>query len=253
MATAMNLHFLGHASVRIELDGVAFVTDPALRHQIGPLRRIVPAVPERALRDVGAVLVSHLHLDHLDLASLDRIEPDVPVVVPAGAAAWLRAQGRTHVTELAPGDVTTVGGVRVRAVPARHSGFRPPRGPRAVAVGYVIEGSRTVYFAGDTGLFEAMADHVGAIDLALLPVSGWGPTLPSRTHLDPVRAARAAALLGARTVVPIHWGTYRPVGLHRAQRRVPSEPAHLLAVAAAELAPHATVLPIGIGETVGVA
>jgi L-ascorbate metabolism protein UlaG (beta-lactamase superfamily) len=246
----VDVRFLGHASVRIDLDGLALLTDPALQARVGPLRRIVPVVPDRWLGGLGVVLVSHLHLDHLDLASLARIDPAVPVVVPAGAADWLRRQGRPAVIELAPGELTTVGGIRVRAVPARHSGFRPPRGPRAVAVGYVIEGSRTLYFAGDTGLFEAMADHVGPIDVALLPVSGWGPTLPSRTHLDPVRAARAAALLGARTVVPIHWGTYRPFGLHRVGRRVPTEPAHLLAVAAAELAPHSTVLPIGVGETV---
>jgi L-ascorbate metabolism protein UlaG (beta-lactamase superfamily) len=169
-------------------------------------------------------------------------------VVPAGAAAWLRGQGRPNVVELGPGESARFGGVGVRAVAARHGGFRPPRGPRSVAVGYVLDGRRSLYFAGDTGLFEGMAELAGSIDVALLPIAGWGPTLPAGTHLDPVRAARAAALVQAPTVVPIHWGTYRPVGLQRAMRGKPGEPVQGLVRAAAELAPGSRVAPIEIGQ-----
>lgn len=244
----MEIAYLGHATVRIELDGLVLLTDPVLGGRIGPLRRIVPAVPDEAVRGVDVVLVSHLHLDHLDLASLERIPREVTVVVPAGAAAWLRAAGRPNVVELGPGASALFGSSTVRAVAARHGGFRPPRGPRADAVGYLVEGRRSVYFAGDTGLFEGMAELAGSVDLALLPVGGWGPTLPSRTHLDPVRAARAAAMIEATTVVPIHWGTYRPVGLHRAMRADPTGPARALVRTVAELAPASRVAPIGIGE-----
>jgi L-ascorbate metabolism protein UlaG (beta-lactamase superfamily) len=249
-AAAMQIRFLGHASVRIDLDGVGFLTDPALEARVGPLRRIAGPVEPRSLEAIDAVLVSHLHLDHLDLPSLRRIPTGVLVIVPAGAAAWLRAQGRPNVVELAPGESTDVGGTQVRAVPARHSGFRSPRGPRAIAVGYVIEGRRTVYFAGDTGLFDGLAALAGGVDVALLPVAGWGPTLPARTHLDPVRAARAARLIGASTVVPIHWGTYRPLGLRWAMRADPREPARALVRAAAELAPGSTIVPLDVGATI---
>ena len=254
----MRIEYLGHASVRVELDGIGFLTDPALEprigplRSIGPLRRIVAPVPERALVGLGAVLISHLHLDHLDLASLRRIGPEVPVVVPDGAAAWLRAQGRSNVVELGPGDETRIAGIRVRAIHARHGGYRSPRGPRAVAVGYVIEASRRVYFAGDTGLFPGMGD-LADVDVALLPVSGWGPTLPSGTHLDPVRAAHAAALIGARVVVPIHWGTYRPVGLHGALKGDVTGPPRALVRIAAEVAPESTISPIDIGDSLDVA
>jgi L-ascorbate metabolism protein UlaG (beta-lactamase superfamily) len=244
----MDISYLGHASVRVDLDGLGILTDPALETRIGPLRRIVAPVPDAALEGVDVVLVSHLHLDHLDLGSLRRLPLDVIVVVPAGAAGWLRGQGRPNVVELAPGESAPFGGVRVRAVPARHSGFRPPRGPRSIAVGYVLEGRRSLYFAGDTGLFEEMAELAGSIDIALLPVAGWGPTLPPRTHLDPIRAARAAALVQAPTIVPIHWGTYRPIGLNRAMGRRPGEPVHALLRVAAELAPGSRVAPIEIGE-----
>jgi L-ascorbate metabolism protein UlaG (beta-lactamase superfamily) len=196
------------------------------------------------------VLVSHLHLDHLDLPSLRRVPRGAIVVVPRGAGAWLRRAGRDHVVELMPGEAATLGGVVVRAVPARHGGFRPPSGPRAEAIGYVLEGSRSVYFAGDTGLFDAMHQIApGGLDVALLPVAGWGLTLPLATHLDPLGAVHAARLLRARTTVPIHWGTYRPAGLHHPRlhgdrHRPPRELARL----AREHAPEAGVRPLDIGD-----
>jgi L-ascorbate metabolism protein UlaG (beta-lactamase superfamily) len=75
-------------------------------------------------------------------------------------------------------------------------------------VGYVVSGSRSVYFAGDTDLFDEMAQLRGRVDVALLPVWGWGPRL-GPGHLDPERAAQAAALIRPSLAIPIHWGTLR--------------------------------------------
>jgi L-ascorbate metabolism protein UlaG (beta-lactamase superfamily) len=210
----------------------------------------VGPVGQGSLAPVEVVTVSHLHLDHLDMASLRRVPEVATVLVPRGGGSWLRRMGRSRVVELAAGDVVSFGGVAVRAVPARHGGFRPPRGPRADALGYVFEGSRTIYFAGDTGFFDAMHQiSPDGLDLALLPVAGWGLTLPLATHLDPLAAAHAARLLRARLTVPIHWGTYRPAGLHHPalrgdRHRAPRELQRLAAVHA----PGAEVRPIDIGE-----
>ena len=105
--------------------------------------------------------------------------------------------------------------IEVHTVHADHSNSRGPHS-RIVAepVGYIIRvGGRAVYFAGDTDLFDAMRAFP-PIDVALLPIWGWGPTLGER-HLDPARAATATHWIDPRRVVPIHWGTYTPISGRR--------------------------------------
>jgi L-ascorbate metabolism protein UlaG (beta-lactamase superfamily) len=103
-----------------------------------------------------------------------------------------------------------------------------------------------VYFAGDTDLFDGMAD-LGPLDVALLPVWGWGPSL-GPGHMDPETAARAAALLRPRVAVPIHWGTYLQVGLRRRESLL-TEPPELFAAHCADLAPGVTVRVLQPGGT----
>ena len=133
---------------------------------------------------------------------------------------------RGSVEELPSGRTTGVGPVRVTATPAVHDGRRDRHGPQAEAVGYLMTGSSSVYFAGDTDLFAGMADLRGetGIDVALLPVSGWGLTLGDG-HMGAVEAAEAVALLRPRLAVPVHWGTLRIPVAWRARR------SHLLGVA----------------------
>jgi L-ascorbate metabolism protein UlaG (beta-lactamase superfamily) len=231
--------WLGHATVVVDLDGERIVTDPVLRRRVVHLRRARAAdAPERAT----AVLLSHLHYDHLDLPSLRAFARELPVVLPRGGACLLR--GFSEVREIGPGESIELGGLRVDAVEAEHDGRRRPGGPRGPALGYVLRGSHSVYFAGDTDLFAGMADFA-PLDVALLPVAGWGPTLPPG-HLDPERAASALSLLRPALAIPIHWGTYRA-----AQRRRDREsaPAEAFARAAAELAPEVEVRILPVGGT----
>jgi L-ascorbate metabolism protein UlaG (beta-lactamase superfamily) len=204
--------WLGHATALLEMNGLRLVTDPLFRQRLGPLVRDASARPETADPvdgRVDAVLLSHLHADHADLASLRRIASGAPVVAPYGAGAWLRRSGLGGVQELRPGEQITLGEVSIEATAAVHEDRRRPLGgPRAQPVGYLITGSAGVYFAGDTDLFDAMADLRSRVNMALLPVWGWGRTL-GPGHLDPDRAARAAALIAPDRAIPIHWGTYR--------------------------------------------
>lgn len=197
--------YVGHGTVRIEVDGAVLLTDPLLRRYVGHLRRPSP-VAAGAAEGLTAILISHGHRDHLDAPSLRVIDRDVPVVVPRGLGRLVGRQGFANVTEVVEGDELGFGTVRVRATHAEHDDRRRPGRLRGDAVGYAVLGSRNVYFAGDTGPFDAMDDLVPDLHLALLPIWGWGPRV-GKGHMDPLRAARAVELMGPRVAVPIHWGT----------------------------------------------
>ena len=204
------IEYVGHATVLIDLDGVRLLTDPLLRTRVAHLRRAAP-VDAKALRGIDAVLISHAHYDHLDLPSLEKLGKKLPVVVPRGLGGLLRKRRFEAVVEIELGETIRIGALGIRAVPAEHDGGRGPFGASAKALGYVVTGSRSVYFAGDTDLFEAMAE-LGPVDVGLVPISGWGPRLGAG-HLDPKRAAEAVSMLRPELVVPIHWGTYFPIHL----------------------------------------
>ena len=228
--------YVGHATVLIELDGARLLTDPVLGEWVGPLHRQGPVPAPGIAERLDAVLISHLHRDHVDMRSLRRVAAGVPLIVPAGTRAFFERRGLDGVVELAPGESHRVGPVLVTATTADHDIGR--RGVSAEPVGYLVEGSRRVYFAGDTDLFDGMAAlGESGLDLALLPVWGWGPTLGAGRHMDPERAARAAALLAPRLAVPIHWGTFYPAGLARHRPRPLSAPPREFAARARALAP----------------
>jgi|SRR5271165_3083721 len=237
--------FLGHATVLIELDGVRLLTDPLLRGRVAHLRRHSPPVDQGAVAAPDAVLISHLHHDHLDLASLRRLGRDTRLLVPAGSGEWLARKGFTDVREMRVGDVARVAGLAVSAVEARHDGRRAG-GPSADTLGYLIRGRRAVYFAGDTELFDDMAT-LAPLDVALLPVAGWGPTL-GPGHMDALDAARAAALIRPRLAIPVHWGTLLPIGLGRRHRAGLGDSARLFAEHVERLAPEVEVRILQPGQ-----
>ena len=236
------LRWLGHATVVLEIGGATLLTDPVLRNRIAHLRRHAePAVPPPGL---DAVLISHMHHDHLDLPSLRALDPSARLIVPRGAGRAVRKLGR-EVEELSVGDEITVGAARVLAVEAAHDGRRGPWGSAAETLGYVVEGGARVYFAGDTEVFPGMAD-LGRIDCALLPIWGWGFTL-GPGHMDPDEAAEATALVAPAVAVPIHWGTFLPVTARARHKPLLVLPPQRYAERAAELAPETEVriLPPG--------
>jgi L-ascorbate metabolism protein UlaG (beta-lactamase superfamily) len=206
----------GHATTTVEANDTRLLTDPVLTYRIGHLRRRRGPVPGPEAADCDAVLVSHLHIDHLHLASLRLVSPRAAFVVPRGTARLIQQQcGPSfgdRCIEVAPRETVRIGGLDVTAVSAHHDGRRGPwTSLQAPALGYRIDGSPSVWFAGDTDLYDELAVEVGQVDLALVPVGGWGPNL-GPGHLDPGRAVEATRLVGASAVVPVHFGTFWPVG-----------------------------------------
>ncbi|MFV0132732.1 MBL fold metallo-hydrolase [Streptomyces sp. HMX87] len=243
----------GHATCTIEDSDIRVLTDPLFVRRLAHLRRRRGALPPPGAWRADVALVSHLHADHLHLPSLARLAEGTRLLVPRGAARavpGLRRLSHLRLTEVAPGDETVVGDLVVRAVPARHDGRRLPLGPhRCPALGYVVEGEARTYFAGDTGLFDAMAEEVGPVDAALLPVGGWGPHLGDG-HLDAARAAEALARLAPGTAVPVHYGTYWPIGMDAVRPHEFHAPGDEFVRLAAVRAPDVAVHRLGHGESV---
>jgi L-ascorbate metabolism protein UlaG (beta-lactamase superfamily) len=238
--------WLGHASFLVQVDGVSLLVDPALRGSIfgGSRRNVPPGIPLARLPRIDAALVSHAHYDHLDRPTLARV--GAPVIAGLGTAPILRATG-LPVTELGWGASTALGGVKVTFVPAQHWSRRSPTDVnRVLWGGFVIEGrAASVYHAGDTAWFEGFR-RIGAafpgLDAALLPIGAYDPGwFMERQHMNPEQAVRAFQAVGARTMVAMHWGTFKltdepldepPVRLEaeRARLGIPAERVRVPAV-----------------------
>ncbi|MCF6526506.1 MBL fold metallo-hydrolase [Streptomyces sp. JJ36] len=243
----------GHATAVVRDAGATVLTDPLLVPRLGHLRRRRGVLPPPSVTAPDAVLVSHLHADHLHLGSLARLTAGTRVLVPHGAPDAVRGlrrlATRLDLLEVAVGDEVAVGPLRIRAVPAAHDGRRLPYGRRRTpALGYVVHGESRTYFAGDTGLFADMAEAVGPVDTALLPVGGWGPFL-GPGHLDARRAAQALERLAPRSAVPVHYGTYWPIGMDAVRPHEFHAPGDEFARLAGRLVPWVRVHRLTHGET----
>lgn len=199
--------FIGHATALVRYARARLLTDPCFARSLYSLRRVRPAaLPSGALESIDVALISHGHADHLHRPSLELLERDTTLVVPAGTR--LSGLGFARVVEVRAGDSVVVGHLDITAVPAQHHvglfGHRR-------ALGYVVRGDGpTVYFAGDTGYFSGFLE-VGARfrpDVALLPISGYRPRALRRDHLSPLDALYAFEDLGAQLLVPIHHGAF---------------------------------------------
>lgn len=212
--------WLGHATLLWQLDGVNLVTDPTfgrIGHGTTPRLAPPPLAPD-ALPRLDALLVTHNHYDHCDLPSLRALRgrnPEATLVVPEGLGPWARRNIGGPVTELPWYETLAVGPVRVTSLPAQHWSIRGPLDRhQSHWVGYHVSGpSGSTLFSGDTGFgphFAHIAERVPAVDVACLPVGAYAPRwFMQRQHMGPQEAVEAARILGARVLLPVHWGTYR--------------------------------------------
>lgn len=247
MSGPLAVTWWGHSSVTVELGSIRVGTDPVLVNRLMHLRRYAPP-PTASAGTLDLVVVSHLHGDHLHVPSLASTSHGAPIIVPRGA---VRLLGRLHgreIIEASPGDRLDVAGVEIEVLTAHHDGRRNPASRRhSPALGFRLSAEgHSVWYPGDTGLDDRMAE-VDPVDLALVPIGGWGPSLGEH-HLGPEEAAEAVARVGARWAVPVHWGTFWPAGLRQvhpsSHRRLFSTPgARFLEAMAAARTDAVPVLP----------
>jgi L-ascorbate metabolism protein UlaG (beta-lactamase superfamily) len=219
----MRVTFVGHSTLLIQPAGLNLLTDPIwseraspVRH-LGPRRHHPPGIRFEDLPPIDAVVVSHNHYDHLDVPTLRRLahEHAPTIVVGLGNERLLRRKRIAGARALDwEGRVDLGNGVSIVGVQVQHWSLRGLADrDRALWLGYVIETPcGKVYFAGDTGFgphFEQTARRHGPMRLALLPIGAYRPRwFMQSSHIDPAQAVAAHRLLGARTSVAMHYGTF---------------------------------------------
>jgi L-ascorbate metabolism protein UlaG (beta-lactamase superfamily) len=207
--------YIGHSTVLIKINGQYVLTDPNFNHRTGILKRHAPPGLEiEDLPELSLILISHSHLDHLDLPTLRKIDPRVPIVVPTGVKSVLRSLKGRKIIELKRWESLQCNDLKINATPAAHHGgrwiiddfFRK-------SLSYVIEGPEAnVYFAGDTAIFKRMREigELFDLDLAVLPIGAYRPPwMMMINHMNPSDAVEAFGMLKARYMLPIHWGAFR--------------------------------------------
>jgi L-ascorbate metabolism protein UlaG (beta-lactamase superfamily) len=249
----IELTWLGHSTVVLDVDGTRLLTDPLLRRHVGLLRRRGRPPSRDQWSNTDVVLLSHLHHDHADLRSMRLLPGGIPVITSPENVDWLH---RHHLNGVSPGTDRWIhprpgSELSVRLTLAVHHSRPMPHRPNGATGHLVRSSSGTVWFAGDTSLVPEMAaipEQAGApVDLAFVPISGWGPRL-SGGHMGPAEAAEACRMVGARRVVPVHWGTLHTPGGRNLPRGWMDRPAAVFAEEMSKRAPDCRVVIPRIGD-----
>lgn len=223
----MRITYVGHATLLLEIDGCRVLTDPNFENTLGGFlpRVSEPGIALEKLPPLDAMLLTHAHADHLSFRSLDQLPKNIPLYAPPAVERWLTRVGYRHAVPIAAGENVRVAGgaVTLHAAAARHEGSRYGMDRwRGAANMYLLETpERTLFFAGDTGLTGAthrlveqvLHEHDRSLDVALLPIGHapwWKPGF-RRGHLTSADALTLFERLGARYLVPYHWGTFNHV------------------------------------------
>lgn len=251
----LGVTFIGHSSFLLQIGGRNVLVDPVFSKRLILLRRQTrPGSLPHQLPPIDLVLVTHAHMDHLDLASLRsvlrsnrRSHGRVPeIVVPEGVDDLVASLGFRRVHTLGWWQQSDIANLEVTMTPCRHWGARLFNDTHRGYGGYVISaGDHSVYHSGDTAWFDGFAEIGRRLhpDVALLPIGAYFPDSYRAVHVSPEEAVRGFLDCGAKLMVPMHFGTFR-LG-----REPEGEPVARLEAEAARLGIGDRVRVLAEGET----
>jgi N-acyl-phosphatidylethanolamine-hydrolysing phospholipase D len=207
--------WVGHATFAVHDDDDVFLTDPHFGPRaLLPRRAAAPGVPLESIPPDAFAVISHSHYDHLDAWTVDRLPATVSWFVPLGLAEWFRERGRERVVELDWWQSARHGRWTITCLPSQHWSRRIGHGENETlwCSWLVDSGERRYYFAGDTGWFHGFAEfgrRFAPIDVAMLPIGAYEPRwFMQSQHMNPAETWQAFLDLGARWLLPMHWGTF---------------------------------------------
>jgi L-ascorbate metabolism protein UlaG (beta-lactamase superfamily) len=217
----LGVTFIGHSSFLLQMDGRKVLIDPVFAKRLVVLRRQRrPGLLVEELPPIDLVLLTHAHMDHLDMSSLRRVvratrrlrgaAPEV--VVPHGVEDLVARMGFAKVHGMGWWNEIEVQGLRVTMTPCKHWGARMFRDTHRGYGGYCIAGGGlSVYHSGDTAYFDGFAEVGRRLkpDVALLPIGAYFPDTYRAVHTSPEEAVQGFVESGARWMVPMHYGTFR--------------------------------------------
>jgi L-ascorbate metabolism protein UlaG (beta-lactamase superfamily) len=226
--TTITAAWIGHSTVLLNMFGVWIITDPVFSSRIGlnvaglftigPRRLVEPALLIDDLPPIDIILLSHAHMDHLDIPSLRRFGRNIPVVMAKNTADVIGDLGFETVYELDWGQWTAIGDLRIEAIEVQHFGWRYPweqdrsrgyRDGRSYNAYLLTVNDRHVVFGGDTAYqehFSAIGRRGLTVDLAIMPIGAYDPWI--KNHANPEQALAMADQLNAYHVLPVHWQTF---------------------------------------------
>jgi L-ascorbate metabolism protein UlaG (beta-lactamase superfamily) len=220
--------WIGHSTVLINFFGTKVITDPVFSTRIGlnvlglasigPKRLVEPALTIDELPPVDLIILSHAHMDHLDLPSLEQFNRDIPIVISKNNVDVIDGLASKEVHELDWGEKITVCGIEIEAIQVKHFGWRMPweedrsRGNwdgRSYNAYLLKKNGKYIFFAGDTAsqdFFKAIGDRGITVEIAMMPIGAYDPWI--QNHCNPEQAIAMADQVNAKYIFPMHWGTF---------------------------------------------
>lgn len=212
-AGQIGITWIGHASFLIQTHDTNVLIDPNWAKWLKVIKRLKkPGFEIHHLPQIDAVLVTHAHFDHLDRRTLRKVAADQPIVVPIGVGNLVHDLGFHIVHELDYWQGVRLGPINVSLTPCYHWGARFLADLHRGFGGFAIEvDKRTIFHCGDSAFFPGFRE-IGErhkIDVALLPIGAYDAPTGREVHMNPEEAIRTFIELGAQTLVPMHYGTFR--------------------------------------------